>query len=313
MKDTERIPLSHLLELMRDEETPPSKIRQYFKLHEQNSNAFAPYIVIDETKVDLGTDEAAVAYAAFNNWSRFRRAEKYKKKIRYGWKGVKLLTEGDSWFQYPIMLDDTIDYLLNGYAIRSLGAAGDLLSDMLDQGEVFDEFSKVKPDAILLSGGGNDLLGDGRLAIYIKEFVVGRPPRKYLNSQFSSFLNEAASNYGELISRLIEQNENIQIFCHSYAYAFPDNGKWLGRPMRKKNITDEKLQHEIIKVIIDRFHRKLLAIKRKHSNNVNLIDCRKLLPKKDDWHNELHPTSSGFKRVSDKFLTALKRKGFHPI
>jgi len=41
MKDTERIPLSHLLELMRDEETPPSKIRQYFKLHEQNSNAFS--------------------------------------------------------------------------------------------------------------------------------------------------------------------------------------------------------------------------------------------------------------------------------
>ena len=52
-----------------------------------------------------------------------------------GYDGPIIVSEGDSWFQYPLLLKDTIDHVMNRYAVMSLGAAGDLLNRMADKQE----------------------------------------------------------------------------------------------------------------------------------------------------------------------------------
>ncbi|MPR34375.1 caspase family protein [Salmonirosea aquatica] len=42
---------------------------------------------------------------------------------------LRIVAEGDSWFQYPILLQDTLDQLYKCYAIRSFAEAGDTLKN----------------------------------------------------------------------------------------------------------------------------------------------------------------------------------------
>jgi len=70
-----------------------------------------------------------------------------------------VVSKGDSWFQYPFLLKDVIDQLFDDYAIYSLGGAGVLVSEMLDQDEIGDAIDRENPDLLFLSGRGNDLLG----------------------------------------------------------------------------------------------------------------------------------------------------------
>lgn len=91
-----------------------------------------------------------------------------------------LVAEGDSWFQFPgrrfsvfglwrIHVDavkDILDHLIAGerYCIHSLAAGGDWLIQMLRAEDYVEPLSQIEPDVFLFSGGGNDLLGDGRVA-----------------------------------------------------------------------------------------------------------------------------------------------------
>jgi len=43
---------------------------------------------------------------------------------------LRFVAEGDSWFHYPILLRDTLDWLSDDYAIFDLAAAGDTLENM---------------------------------------------------------------------------------------------------------------------------------------------------------------------------------------
>lgn len=91
-----------------------------------------------------------------------------------------LVAEGDSWFQFPgrrvsvfglwrIHVDavkDILDHLIAGgrYCVHSLAAGGDWLIQMLRAEDYVEPLSQIEPDVFLFSGGGNDLLGDGRVA-----------------------------------------------------------------------------------------------------------------------------------------------------
>ncbi|MDI7865325.1 hypothetical protein MRS76_25870 [Rhizobiaceae bacterium n13] len=77
--------------------------------------------------------EVAVESDAAMNWAnRIGRATRwlaYLRKTAGGFDGLRIVEEGDSWFQYPLLLDDTIDQLSRDEdkAIFSLSGAGDLL------------------------------------------------------------------------------------------------------------------------------------------------------------------------------------------
>lgn len=116
------------------------------------------------------------AMRLFDNSKNNRRNSLFTQKMKTGlWNkkdhGRKIvLVEGDSWFNYPIILTDVIDSLSvdEKLAVYSLAKGGDWLLNMLTGRQYVEELSILFPDFFLISGGGNDIVGSRRLAAIIQ-------------------------------------------------------------------------------------------------------------------------------------------------
>jgi endonuclease/exonuclease/phosphatase family metal-dependent hydrolase/S1-C subfamily serine protease len=301
----EKITLRRLREMLQDDTVTEQQLRPYIEVDEDASRAFAPALRVNWTLVDNEGLEGDVFLGIFNTLSKKRRQARYRKKIADGWSGLRIVAEGDSWFQYPILLEDVVDQLFDRYAIFCLGEAGDLLSSMLREDEITAAITNEKPDVFLISGGGNDLVGDSRLATMLHPFADGRKPEEYPNARFVSFLQEIASLYRQLFTRLTARFSGLRIVCHGYDRAIPTNGKWLGKPLEKLGIRQKQLQREIVGVIIDRFNDTLKTVANDFPGVVFPVDCRGAVGD-HQWHDELHPTDDGFKAVSNRFTAVIE-------
>ena len=111
-----------------------------------------------------------------NQLKNAQRNQLFFKKIRKGFRDlnnknhITVLAEGDSWFNYPIILTDIIDRINmeKDLAVYSIASGGDWLLNMLDGRQYVEELSIIHPDWFLISGGGNDLVGSRRLATILQ-------------------------------------------------------------------------------------------------------------------------------------------------
>ena len=76
---------------------------------------------------------------------------------------LKIVAEGDSWFDYPLH-KDVIDYLIKiGYAVSKWSKQGDELENMAYNvdglSNVLSSVSHLQPKFVILSAGGNDVVG----------------------------------------------------------------------------------------------------------------------------------------------------------
>ena len=105
---TKKIKLNKLREMLYDIDVDDSEIRPFVMLDEERSGPFSPVVTINHELVEDTDEEGDIALGFLNSISRWRRQRKYKRKIRKGWDGLRIVSEGDSWFQYPFLLDDVI-------------------------------------------------------------------------------------------------------------------------------------------------------------------------------------------------------------
>jgi V8-like Glu-specific endopeptidase/lysophospholipase L1-like esterase len=299
-KMAKMITADELRDMLEDPNITDKELRPYFIEDEVQSGAFAPTLRMNFENVEHDGLEGSVFMGFFNKRAKRRRQRKYRRKIKGGFNGIKIVSEGDSWFQYPLLLDDVIDNLFDEYAIFSLGEAGDLISQMIDEDEVEEAVDREKPQVFLISGGGNDMVGDRRLAKYVHPFENGRDPKDYPLPGFQGFLQTIGNHYRNLFDQLINKDKNLKIITHGYDHVIPNNGKWLGRPLNSIGIRDKSLQREIMRVLIDALNIELETISHERKNNVFHVDCRKVVPD-DQWKDELHPTDKGFKAVAEEF------------
>ncbi|GAA3989859.1 hypothetical protein GCM10022210_49050 [Mucilaginibacter dorajii] len=101
-----------------------------------------------------------------------RRNARFTKKMEGGFRNGKnmvILAEGDSWFNYPVILTDVIDRICmeKNMAVYSLASGGDWLLNMLNARNYVEQLSVIRPDVFLISAGGNDLVGSRRLAAIV--------------------------------------------------------------------------------------------------------------------------------------------------
>jgi hypothetical protein len=114
------------------------------------------------------------AMALVNNLKNSFRTKRFKNKInsKYFWQAKDhkvVLAEGDSWFNYPIILSDVIDWIgmEDNLAVYSIASGGDWLLNMLEGRKYVEELSVMHPDVFLISGGGNDLVGNSRVGAIV--------------------------------------------------------------------------------------------------------------------------------------------------
>ena len=300
---TKLITLTELKAKIRDIDTPDEEISKYLMVAHEASDAFAPQVRINSELVDDEGTEADVAMRFFNAMSKRRRQKKYLRKIKNGWTGLRIVSEGDSWFQYPFLLRDVIDQLSEDFAIFSLGAAGDLVQDMLDQDEILQAVRQQKPHVFLISGGGNDLLGDGMLKTALHPFKAGKPAKDYPNATFGKRLKSIIGVYRSIFTTLLTEFPNLKILCHGYDYALPANGRWLGKPMAGLGIKDKTLQAQIVAELIDRFNTALVGLAGEFPGSVVRVSCLNSVG--GNWHDELHPDNIGYVDAAEKFRAVI--------
>ena len=306
----DRIDLATLMSLLKDPDVDEHELRPYWRRNPDASRAFAPAVEPDPATVDQGPLEGAILLSVFNQILRDRRQALYRRKVRHGFAGTRVVAEGDSWFQYPILLDDVVDQLFRDpdLAIFCLSGAGDTLADMISQGEIVPAIRSERPSVFMLSAGGNDMVGGGRLARMLQPFDPSLQPEAYPNSLFERFEAELEDGYRSLIGRLTAGFPDLTVLIHGYDYALPGKGgDWLATPMSEIGITEGALQRRIVRVLIDRFNRTLERIEADHPGRVIHVDGRGKVGSDRFWDDELHPTDQGYARVAVEFRAAIRR------
>jgi lysophospholipase L1-like esterase len=247
----------------------PTLTRVFREHPEIAAEAFRRIFDMNEIPADSGAGSGFIG--ELNRGERRARLDQYLDAVRKGKCRDRtiLVAEGDSWFQFPgkwvrlfglrwVHFDavkDVLDHLmaLNKYCVHSLAAGGDWLFEMLRAKDYVEPLSQIEPDAFLLSGGGNDLLGDGRVGNMTlhqrrhdpastrhKEILDARVAavarrrdvvfdrEKYargvyfLAKEFVSFLNLALVQYVVFFSDLRRSKlSEMRVVTHGYDFAIP--------------------------------------------------------------------------------------------
>lgn len=268
---------------------------------------------------------------------------------------LDLLAIGDSWFEYPLT-DDGLFTVANqsiigetGSQLQSMGNPpptilnyalhGQSTSAMLsyeNQQSILSSLTDpnatqwnngVTADAILVSAGGDDIVGD-QFAIYLDYHGAGLD-----SARLQGILASVQASYMDLFAlrdvaatELKIDPKQIPIFGHCYDYAIP-NGKpagWpipLAGPWLQPSLDfcgyDPAQGLVIVQNAIDAFHQLLsdlaadkITLPGRVTNNFILVNTIGTLTRDtalpDGWANELHPYTEGFGALASKFLAELQ-------
>ncbi len=253
-------------------------------------------------------EEAAVAMAAANGWARAYRLTVFRRRIRSGYTGPVVVSEGDSWFQYPWLLRDTIDNLMEPFAVNSLGAAGDTLSNMLAMREYRQAIADNNADVFLFSASGNDVLGNGNLASLLRRFQPGMEIGDIVRSdKVEETLSRIENGYDTVIRDALSVRPSLRIFFHGYDCPIPRRGgKWLGKSMEDLGIPGT-LQTAIAGHLIDLLNARMQRLEKRFSAGVHHVDCRgRVGSSVNSWYDELHPRNPGYARVAALFEAQIR-------
>ncbi|MDB4222925.1 hypothetical protein N9850_04070 [Granulosicoccus sp.] len=333
-----KITYSEYLQILHDLEVTDEEILNYSVI-DSGRGAFDIRIRPNPEKVELGSNDVAIenALAIGNKLSRWRRQGKFQNRLAAGDKRPIIASEGDSWFQFPFLVDDVIDHLTEEFNVFSLGAAGDTANNMVfgDEKAYHKEYMfplrehKDRIRAFLFSGAGNDIIGEDRntkkpvLLQLVKNFngdvndIQGHIEGDVLDQKIA-FLRKA---YSRLIEDIRDEEgfESLPIIVHGYDYAYPypwkddtrdpshaKKDKWLGSAFSERNIIDPHLRRGIIISLIDRLYTELNQLAGdSQQTGVWVVDCRGSLPNVTDWIDEIHGTSSGFREPAKRIRNTL--------
>ncbi len=242
-----------------------------------------------------------------------------------------MLSVGDSWFDYPLVgngpLPGQTDVISQ---LEAMGTQNPLIANVAHWGySAIEELalprqermvqtladadnwsSSGKPDAILMSGGGNDIAGDN-FCIYL-DFNDGRSTGLD-PARFAGVIASIKVSYLDLFSFRDQYAPGVPIFGHDYDFPTPNgvhpicSGPWLQPSLAYRGWTDVQKGAAIVKAALQAFSALLVSLEADPANNFHLVPTQGTLAA-GEWANELHPTPDGFKAIAAKFEVALRAK-----
>lgn len=283
-------------------------------LYEPTEHSEKPFDAAIRLRPEIASKAAELALesdAALNWANRISRAARwlaYRRKTARGFDGLRIVDEGDSWFQYPLLLDDTIDQLGRDEdkAIFSLSGAGDLLGDMADRREYVEALEQTAAPVLLLSGGGNDLLGGGRFASVLLPYAADKGPEELLNLPLLEVeLRKAIQAYRRILTEVGRRFPAVRVFGHAYDLPYPQSdGRWIGKPLSERGIPHDT-GRLIVELVLNRFAADLADLQVQFGN-FRFVDLRGKVDRgRQSWFDELHPKNPGYGRVAEAFREAI--------
>lgn len=271
-------------------------------------------------------------------WSEIdhrRRPETNPDHPQYRW---RILAEGDSWFtlggEPPWNLVHSIDFPDQNIVVN-LAKPGDTMrsmSDICNNPELWRALSKkfgYAWHAILLSGGGNDLID------YAPKLLIPAEKRAGLNitSVADYFYPERIDEVMRYIQRgytmIAEMRDhpdsacrNTPIITHTYDWTTPNDtpaillflviGPWLSKAFRKERLPEVDWI-AAADFLLQRLRRALLDLATTLPN-FNVVDTTGTLVRAErgatgnsnDWLNEIHPNKGGYDKLARRISEELR-------
>lgn len=236
----------------------------------------------------------------------------------------RALCFGDSWMNYPphpVDLDKQLRRLFRRTAFINESKAGRESSQIKTLlPELRDLLASYRFTALLVSMGGNDVVGD-ELAEYVKPAdepqssssndwgVVPASVRDHIRlSAFGAGLRFLIEDFRRVIAARDQQSPHTEIVVHNYDYIHPNGkpfkllgvkaGPWVKPHLELVGLNDPRRQRELTSWLIDQFTRVLGELI-SQTPRMRLVDSRGVLGKASDWDNEIHPKSAGFRRIAE--------------
>lgn len=253
----------------------------------------------------------------------------------------KYLTQGDSWFSIgtfpPWSTTNLLQQMVLSRSTLAVNCArpGVALVHMTDTStariflNLLNGNLAWKWDALLMSGGGNDLIDaantspgaplDQRLLLTSGEWASGASPSRYLSA---AGWNTFADHMSEVADLLLVQrdekrlNRDIPIFFHTYDYVTPrnspaglGNGPWLFKALSAYGVPKADW-NGLADELMNRHATMWLGMAAKlTARNVHVVDSRGSTTRatagttgaSNDWENEIHPTPAGYSLLARKW------------
>ncbi|MEM6708787.1 MAG: hypothetical protein AAF648_08380 [Pseudomonadota bacterium] len=253
----------------------------------------------------------------------------FGKRVRDGDR-INILVEGDSWFAYPRpnivagpasnIVSNLLEPLRPTRLINALCLAsnGHTLNQIVDRGQlarltrIFKRYGE-QMDLMLLSAGGNDVIGGKELKGLLRDYEPGFTARDCIDaSAWEARLARLRRDLETILKLQIRFAPQMPILTHTYDVAEPTSrkgrllfglvrtGPWMWPVMNDKNIPEGALRRQIVQELLNDFRNQLLQIWAQYPDSLLVVDTIGTLSPNDldDWADEIHPTPQGFKRVA---------------
>ena len=255
--------------------------------------------------------------------------------------GVKrVLAEGDSWLSIFLPRDGNLLSALRSrhdVVLLDLSYPGDTLAEMA-RGRQFELFERLVTDeregwafdAILLNGGGNDLISGGLQRVFKKPARSQRMAlaRNWIDREaLDRLLEEIRACFRRFIAARSASpfNAECPILTCTYDFITPRNcgaqllgvtlgGPWICPSLNALGITEPALQRAITDALLIAYKTRLLEpLAADAANNFHLADTQgTLVPanpddfeSRGDWADEIHPSARGWTKLAGRIGAAL--------
>ena len=217
----------------------------------------------------------------------------------------KIVMDGDSWFEMPNIFRprEIGDWLKKSklYNIDRPSHWGDEIKDIYKEKDYIESLNKFRPDALLISGGGNDLKNNISRAVH--DFDANRPINQYLTNDGQQLFDEIKDLYHSII---VEANETFEtnIVIYGYDYPRPDNnGKYIGKKLKVKGFPEDQMI-PITNEIINSFNINIAGIANQYQKvtYLNCLGVTNAFP----WYDDMHPGKDGYEALSQHFISHLQ-------
>ena len=252
----------------------------------------------------------------------------------------RVLAEGDSWFTLGAVPSTNLLFNLEvtkPTALVTIAEPGDTIKRMGDpdrmlqlQRLIADRRFAYKWDAILLSGGGNDLI-DSAPELLKSVDPASDDPADYVDAAaLQRLVAEVQNAYAAIVAvrdSETSQSKGKPIYVHTYDYPTPRDsaarfvgagvlGPWLYPAFLLAQIP-ESMWLAVSDYLLDRLAEAILALDSQSGAKpllgVFVVDTRKTLNRARlgstsadaDWANEIHPNTTGYKKLSQKLSARL--------
>lgn len=236
----------------------------------------------------------------------------------------RILAEVDSWLAYPQILGvkNIVWHLANNNdyedaLLLSLAYSGDTAVNMLANREkLLEAISTYEFDYLLFSGGGNDIVGKWDFDFMLKDYKAGMAAEDCINKKrFERRIDQIKLAYMDLLEYTFtyaKSKDTIKVITHTYDKAIPNekgvvSGKaWMWPYLVAKGITDKAIQKEIALHALGAFAEMVnkLANDPISKGRFIVVETRDTV-NEDEWENEIHPTTKGFKKVAERIYRKL--------